>query len=109
MQATGFDAWALSLIVFLPLVGALIIMLMPRENEGAIKSVALLATLASFAVTIVVLFRFDYDHTGVLQFNIVKPWIDVINAHYHVAVDGISLPLLALSTFITVLCVIYSW
>ncbi len=109
MQATGFDAWALSLIVFLPLVGALIIMLMPRENEGAIKSVALLATLASFAVTIVVLFRFDYDHTGVLQFNIVKPWIDVINAHYHVAVDGISLPLLALSSFITVLCIIYSW
>jgi NADH-quinone oxidoreductase subunit M len=109
MQATGFDAWALTLIVFLPLVGAAIVMLLPRENEDAIKSVALLATLASFAVTIAVLFRFNYDHTGVLQFNVDKRWIDVINSHYHVAVDGISLPLLALSSFITVLCIIYSW
>src|SRR5579871_5506802 len=104
MQATGFDAWALSLIVFLPLVGALITMLIPRENEDAIKGVALLATLASFAVTVVVLFRFNYHRAegGILQFNVNKAWIDVINAHYHVGIDGISLPLLALSSFITV-------
>ncbi len=111
MQATGFDAWALSLIVFLPLVGAVITMLIPRENEEAAKSVALLATLASLAVTIAVLFRFNYHkaEAGNLQFNVNKSWIDVINAHYHVGIDGISLPLLALSSFITVLCVIYSW
>ena len=36
-------------------------------------------------------------------------WIDVINSRYHLGIDGISLPLLALSAFITVLCVIYSW
>jgi NADH-quinone oxidoreductase subunit M len=109
MHTTGFDSWALSLIVFLPAVGAVITMLLPREQEDAIKSVALLSTLASLAVTVAVLFRFDYDNTKTLQFSVDKHWIDVINSHYHVAVDGISLPLLALSSFITVLCVIYSW
>ena len=44
-----------------------------------------------------------------LQFQINNRWIDVINSRYHLGVDGISLPLLALSAFITVLCVIYSW
>ncbi len=110
MHATGFDAWALSLIVFIPGVGALITMLIPREDENAIKTTTLLATLGSLGVTIAVLFRFDYDHTNKLQFDPgAKEWIKVIHSNYHVGVDGISLPLLALSAFITVLCVIYSW
>ena len=45
----------------------------------------------------------------VLQFQVNNEWIEVINSRYHLGVDGISLPLLALSAFITVLCVIYSW
>jgi NADH-quinone oxidoreductase subunit M len=109
MNNTGFDAWALSLIVFLPLVGAAIIMLLPRVEETAIKTVALLTALATFAVNIVVLFRFNYDHSAIFQFDVNKEWIPFINAHYAVGVDGIALPLLALSTFIVVLCVIYSW
>ena len=44
-----------------------------------------------------------------LQFDVNKAWIDVINSRYHLGIDGISLPLLVLSMFITVLCVIYSW
>jgi NADH-quinone oxidoreductase subunit M len=104
-----FDSWALTLVVFLPAVGAVITMLVPREQEETIKTVTLLTTLATLGVTIATLAKFDYDKTGALQFNVNKHWIDVINSHYHVAVDGISLPLLALSSFITVLCVIYSW
>src|SRR4029450_5333708 len=56
-----------------------------------------------------ILFRFDYDRAGRLQFNVNEPWIDVIHSRYHMAIDGISLPLLLLSMFITVMCVIYSW
>ena len=109
MEAQGFDAWLLSIVVFLPAVGALIVMLIPRENEVSIKLVTLLTTLATFGFTIATLAKFDYDASGVLQFDVNKEWIPVINANYHVALDGISLPLLALSAFITVLCVIYSW
>ena len=44
-----------------------------------------------------------------LQFIANEPWIDVIKARYHLGIDGISLPLLILSMFVTVLCVVYSW
>ena len=81
----------------------------PREEEEAIKWTALLTTLATLGFTIATVAKFDYDKTSTLQFSVTKNWIDVINSHYHVAVDGISLPMLALSSFITVLCVIYSW
>jgi NADH-quinone oxidoreductase subunit M len=104
-----FDTWALSLIVFLPAVGALVTMLIPRKEEETIKTVALVTTLATLGFTIALLAKFDYDATSALQFDVDNRWIDVINSRYHVAVDGISLPLLALSAFISVLCVIYSW
>jgi NADH-quinone oxidoreductase subunit M len=108
-MAHGFDAWLLSLIIFIPTIGMAIVLLIPRTDEPLIKATGLLATLGSFAFSLVAVARFDYDHSGRLQFNVNKHWIDVINARYHVAVDGISLPLVVLSTFITLLCVIYSW
>src|SRR5437773_268695 len=104
-----FDSWALTLVVFIPAIGAVLTMLIPREREEEIKAVALVTTLATLGFTIATLARFDYGKTSTLQFSVNKNWIDVINSHYHVAVDGISLPMLALSSFITVLCVIYSW
>jgi NADH-quinone oxidoreductase subunit M len=104
-----FDSWALTLVVFIPAVGAVITMLLPRAREVEIKAVTLVTTLVTLGIAIAILANFDYDNTAQLQFNVDKEWIDVINARYHVAVDGISLPLLALSAFISVLCVIYSW
>src|SRR5680860_471128 len=104
-----FDDWALTLAVFLPVVGMVIVLAIPRADEAGQKLVALLTTLATLAVGIVILFRFDYDHSARLQFDVNTSWIDVINSRYHLAIDGISLPLLLLSMLITVLCVIYSW
>lgn len=104
-----WSEWALSLAVFLPGVGALIVMLIPRAEEQLIKWVALLTTLGTLGVVIGILADFDYDRSGELQFQVDNRWIDVINSRYHVAIDGISLPLLALSAFVTVLCVVYSW
>jgi NADH-quinone oxidoreductase subunit M len=104
-----FDSWALSLVVFTPAVGAIICILIPRTQETAIKWVALLTTIVTFGWLIAILSRFHYNHASLLQFQVNKEWIPTINSRYHLGVDGISLPLLALSAFITVLCVIYSW
>src|SRR6476661_8820326 len=105
-----FDSWGLTLVVFLPVVGMAIVLLVSREDERTIKATTLVTTLVTLAVTVAVIARYKYGagHAG-LQFDVNKNWIEVINSRYHVGVDGISLPLLALSSFISVLCVIYSW
>lgn len=105
-----FDSgWGLSLIVFLPLVGALILAVIPRSAEAGLKWVALIAALGSFALALLVAVRFDYGAAAEMQFGTNVGWIDTINANYHIGVDGISLPLVVLATLITVLVVIYSW
>ncbi len=84
MNASGFDQWALTIAVFLPIAGAVCVAATPRAEE-------------------------DYDHTEKLQFVVNNRWIDVIHSRYHLGIDGISLPLVLLSMGIVVLCVIYSW
>ncbi|MFP5319702.1 MAG: NuoM family protein [Acidimicrobiia bacterium] len=95
--------------VFLPLVGALAMMLTPRERETDHKVIALLVTLATFAVGVYLLVQFDYGRADELQFYVDSSWIDVINSRYILGVDGISLPLLLLSMFVCVAVVVYSW
>ena len=105
----GFDQWALTAAVFLPAVGVLVLALVPRTQEGALKAAALLFTLATAGVGAYLLANFDYGRSRDLQFEVDLSWIEVLNSRYHVGIDGISLPLLALSIAITLLCVIYSW
>ncbi len=105
------NGWGLSLIVFLPLAGALVVMALPKANEQAQKLAGLFFAAASFVLSLVVVFRFDYGAAGNLQFG-TSPgltWIGAINSNYHIGIDGISLPLLVLSTFVTLLSIIYSW
>jgi NADH-quinone oxidoreductase subunit M len=103
------NGWGLSLIVFLPLAGALVLTAIPKTNERAVKQGALLVVLAAFALSLVAVARFDYGDAGGYQFDTSLSWISAISANYHIGVDGISLPLLVLSTFVMVLAVIYSW
>jgi NADH-quinone oxidoreductase subunit M len=105
----SFDSWALSLAVFVPMVGVVAMMFIPRAQETALKAAALATTLVTAGVGVYLLFAFDYSESQMLQFQVDKSWIEVINSRYHVGIDGISLPLLALSMLITVLCVVYSW
>ncbi|MCB1247447.1 MAG: NADH-quinone oxidoreductase subunit M [Acidimicrobiia bacterium] len=102
---------ALSLVVFLPVVGAGIVLAIPQAREAAIKWTALAFSLASLAVAVLLAVQFDYSAADTYQFGtaIDTPWIEAINAHFHIAVDGISLPLLVLSALITVTCIVYSW
>jgi NADH-quinone oxidoreductase subunit M len=104
-----FHEWGLTLAVFVPAVGLVLVMLVPRAEENTAKVVALLTSLVTLGVGIAILAEFDYDRAGILQFRVNEPWIKVIHARYHMGLDGISLPMLMLSMVITVLCIIYSW
>ena len=104
-----FHDWALTLAIFLPAVGLVILLMLPKGEEQMAKVVALGTSLVTLAVGVGILADFDYDKAGRLQFGVNEAWISVIKARYHLGLDGISLPMLILSMFITVLCIIYSW
>jgi len=104
-----FDSWGVTLAVFLPAAGMVVVLAIPKTQERALKLTTLATTLATLAVGVGMLARFDYDRTGALQFQVNKSWIDVIHSRYHMGVDGISLPLLVMTMLITVGCVIYTW
>src|SRR5918996_3746606 len=101
--------WGLILMVFLPLAGALVMLLIPKDEEQTHRWVALLASLAAAGVGVALLADFDYDNTAQLQFVVNEPWIDVIRSRFVVGLDGLSVPLVALTLLITPLCIIYSW
>jgi NADH-quinone oxidoreductase subunit M len=98
----------LSVGTFLPLLGVLLLLVVPKANEQLIKKVALFTSIATVAVGVWTLFRFDFGNAGTMQFVDEKTWIPLIKSSYYIGLDGISLPLYFLSMVITLLVVIYS-
>jgi NADH-quinone oxidoreductase subunit M len=103
------DFSLLTWIIFLPLVGAILIAVIPGLSSRAIKWLAAIFTLIPFALSIYLFAIFDRGAIGVIQFEEKISWIPAINAHYHVGVDGISLPLVLLMAFLGFLVVLISW
>ncbi|MDD5189687.1 MAG: NADH-quinone oxidoreductase subunit M [Dehalococcoidales bacterium] len=98
----------LSAIIFLPLLGAALIAFVPGLNRKTIRGIALVAALASFALAVAVFALFDRHLLG-MQFEEMYSWIPVINANYHLGVDGLSMPLMALTSFLGLVVVLISW
>ncbi|MFO7281236.1 MAG: NADH-quinone oxidoreductase subunit M [Thermoanaerobacterales bacterium] len=101
--------WGLTLMVFLPLAGALVMLLIPRAEETTHKVVALAVALATAGIGGAVIADFDYGATDTLQFTVDESWIEVINARYAIGIDGLAVPLIALTLLVVPLCIIYSW
>ena len=100
--------WILTLITFIPLVGAIAILFLPKENARAIKWTALAFSLPPLVLSILLWIGY-YHSKGGMQYVIRAPWIPGINAQYYMGVDGISIPLIFLTTLLTTLSLIYSW
>jgi len=103
------DNWGITAMVFLPLVGVLAMMLLSEKEEELHKTIALVATVASSIIGVLLLFNFDYGTSEMMQFARTDSWISVINADYSIGLDGMSLPLVALTLLVTPLVIIYSW
>ena len=101
--------WGLTLVTFVPLIGAVVMMAIPAAEEQLHKQVALLASLAALVIGGLLLLDFDYGDAGALQYVVDARWIEVINSRYILGLDGISLPLMALTLVVIPLCVVYSW
>ena len=98
----------LTFITFLPFLGALCLVFMRKENASAIKQTALAFAVADFLLSLLLWTNFD-NTTEKMQFGLNVSWIEAWGINYHIGLDGISLLLYVMTTFLTMICVIASW
>jgi NADH-quinone oxidoreductase subunit M len=97
----------LTAITLLPAAGALVVALLPRKGR-TIQWFTLLVTLATFILSLHLPAHFDYARRG-FQFEENRPWISSPAIRYHLGIDGLSLWLVLLTTFLGVIGVLISW
>jgi len=107
MNTHVIDSFILSLVVFVPLGGALLLMILPRR-ERDIRIFTLTVAVLTFILSLHMPIHFDYAQHD-FQFQVNAPWIQTPNIHYHMGVDGVSMWLVVLTTFLLPLCVLVSW
>jgi NADH-quinone oxidoreductase subunit M len=100
----------LSVVTFLPLVGALVVYISPGDDEAGQRNsrwIALWTTLVTFVLSLILVWRFDPTQTD-FQFVEKTSWL-ATGITYHMGVDGISLPFVILTTALLPICIIASW
>jgi NADH-quinone oxidoreductase subunit M len=105
---TGLPVGLLTVVTFLPALGAVVLALLPRHREGWLRGGALLVSLATFALSVPLYFRFDGDSPD-FQFDEFLRWMPNLGVGYHVGIDGISLLLVLLTTFLTPIALASAW
>jgi len=98
----------LSLMIFVPLLGMIVVLLLPRESEELIKRVTLAFTLVPLVLAVVLFVSYDRSSVGT-QYFVNVPWIDAFNINYHIGIDGLSVTLLLLTALLGPICVLASW
>ena len=103
-----WDSSAITIITLLPILGALVILLVPRDRERMVRGLGILFTGAALVLSVAMAIGFDYGKDG-LQYELDVNWISAIGARYHVGIDGISMPLYVLTFLLSFLCAVYTW
>ncbi|MDP2373125.1 NADH-quinone oxidoreductase subunit M [Reyranella sp.] len=101
----------LTVVTFLPLVGALFCLIVNGPKEAVdrnCRSAALITSLATFLISVVLWVRFDATKAG-FQFEEKLDWVPALGIGYHMGIDGISLFFVLLSTLLTPICILASW
>jgi NADH-quinone oxidoreductase subunit M len=103
-----FENSILSVLIWLPILGGLAILPLGNGRAGLVKMLTFLVSFVTLLISLPLWFQFD-SSTAQLQFVEKVLWIDAFQVHYHLGIDGIALPLVILTTFITVLIVLSAW
>jgi len=101
-----FDGYLLSVLIWLPILGGVATLF--SGDKFAARPVALIVSVLTFVISILLWTGFNAEGHQ-MQFVELMPWIEVFKINYHLGVDGISMPLILLNTFITVLIVLAGW
>lgn len=99
----------LTLTVFIPLVGAVAVLFIPERFVNTVRAVAVAFTALALAASVYILARFDPALTNTMQFEELYRWIPTVNVGYHLGIDGLSMPLFILTTFLSFLAAIASF
>ncbi len=98
----------LTYLILLPLIGAFVLLFLNKEKASAIRYTGLLFSTLTFLVSLFVYFGFNHNSSD-FQFIHRFKWIEGLNIYYFVGVDGLSILLVLLTTFLTPLTLISSW
>jgi len=98
----------LSLLIWLPIVGGLLVLALGDKRLPAARWLALATSLVTLLLCVPLYQGFD-GSTAAFQFQQNLPWIPAFNARYSLGVDGIALPLIILTAFITVPVIVAAW
>jgi NADH-quinone oxidoreductase subunit M len=99
----------LSLTIWVPILAGVLVLVLGNDNRACLtRWIALLGGVAGFVVTLPLYFQFDVAETA-FQFQEGFSWIPAFNINYHLGVDGFSVPLVLLTSFTTVICIVASW
>ena len=98
----------LTATIFLPLIFTVVVLFLPKEKERVIKLVGLAGTALTFLISLILYFGFNASVLG-FQFQQKTIWISSLNISYHVGIDGMSLLLILLTTFLTPLALLGTW
>ena len=98
----------LSLITFIPLLGAVLVAIIPGRREREIKWLSILISLVPLVLSVILWIAYAQKATGNMAFLEEAMWIPTLDAYYRMGVDGISLPLVFLTTLLTTLSLFYS-
>ena len=102
----------LSLMTFFPLVGMLIVLFLPREADRLIKSVTLIFTIIVFLISLPLAFDDVFLTSSAMHYTEFAKWISIgqyFQMNYNIGIDGISLWLVLLTTFIMPVTVLSTW
>jgi NADH-quinone oxidoreductase subunit M len=99
----------LSLVIWLPIVAGIAVLFTGADRNAPVaRAIALIGAVLGFVVALPLYFGFDALASG-FQFVELSPWIETFNVNYHLGIDGISLLLILLNSFTTVLVVVAGW
>jgi len=98
----------LSLVVWVPIAAGVLLLAIDDARAALVRWIALVASVVTFLVSLPLYAHFDHT-TAEMQFQEQANWIQSLPAYYHLGIDGISLPLILLTTFMTVLVVLAGW
>src|ERR1044072_1312749 len=106
MNETTWQQWGITITTFLPIAGAIVVLLVPSSKDKMIRGLGVVTTALALACAIAIAIGFDYTNSAQLQYVKNVDSIPVIGARDHVGMAAISLPLFVLTLLLGLLCAI---